>query len=408
MKLTVVGINYSPELTGIGPYTTDMCEYLAEQGHEVTMITGFPYYPSWELSAGDKKRLFADEELRGVKIKRCALYVQKNITSKQRIIHELSFLLSSFIRMLFSSRPDLYIIISPPLGLGISAYFVGLLKMRPFCFHIQDLQPDAAVSLGMLKEGSFTRFLFKAEKFIYSRATLVSTITQSMRDRIVEKGIAKDKTAILPNWSNFENGAFNVDGKSFRQKHDLGDKFIFLYSGNIGRKQGLDDLIEAASTITDKRILFLMVGTGAYVSQLKKKSQDLEVSNVKFLPLQPKEQLPEMLAAADVCLVIQKRIVGDLVFPSKMTNIMAAGRPALVTADRRSELGRTVIETDCGFITEPENPDALKECILQAFEDKELNQKGQNARSYARQHLFREAVLQRFDQLICMDNYHGK
>lgn len=408
MKITVVGINYAPELTGIGPYTSDMCQSLIEKGHDVTMITGFPYYPMWEIPETHRRKIFSTEVINGVQVKRGFLYVRKNITTKQRIIHELSFLVSSFLTMLFSPRPDQFIFISPPLGLGVAAYVISLLKMRPFHYHIQDLQPDAAVSLGMLKDGSFTKFLFQVEKFIYKKAHSISTITRSMKDRIRSKGISGNKIYILPNWSNFNKHAFKCSGDEFRRKHNLEDKFIFLYSGNIGQKQGLDDLIEAASGIKNGRIVFLIVGTGAYVQQLQKKADNLKVNNVMFLPLQPKEKLPEMLAAADVCLVIQKRVVSDLVFPSKMTNIMAAGKPALVTADEQTELAQTVLQADCGFVAKPEDSEDLKKNIQKAFADITLKQKGENARRYAEQYLEREAVLGRFNKFISSENHDRK
>ena len=400
MKLTVVGINYSPELTGIGPYTTDMCQYFVEQGYDVTVVSGFPYYPSWKIDRKFRRKFYFKEIINGVAVKRCYLYVRENISAKQRILHELSFLISSFFKMLFSARPDLFIVISPPLGLGVSTYLVSLMKMRPFCFHIQDLQPDAAVSLGMLRDSAFTKFLFLVEKFIYHRAIRVSTITQSMKERIVAKGIPADKIHVLPNWSNFDRKSFRVNGSRFRKKHGLENKFVFLYSGNIGQKQGLDDLIEAASRIDHDRIIFLIVGTGAYVSRLKKKAAALSVGNVMFLPLQPKEKLPEMLAAADVCLVIQKRVVSSIVFPSKMTNIMAAGRPVLVTAARKSELARTVTRADCGFVARPEDPGDLKEKLLEAFADATLKKKGENAKKYADHFLERESVLRQFHHHI--------
>lgn len=400
MKVTVLGINYAPELTGIGPYTTDMCEYLVANGHEVTAVTGFPYYPEWSIEKHYKGKVFSSESRNGVRIKRCYVFVRQNITAKLRILHEASFLMSSFLRLLFLSRPDVIVAVSPPLGLGMTTWLVSRLKRVPFVFHVQDLQPDAAVSLGMLPDNALVRLLFKVESFIYRKAAAVTTISQTMKDRISSKGLSAVKVAIIRNWTTMSSDRQKGGGANFRQQYGLDDAFVFLYSGNVGKKQGLEDLVDAVAGLELESAVFLIVGTGANIANLKAQAKEKGAGNIKFLPLQSKERLPDMLAAADICLVIQKRSMSDLVFPSKMVNIMAAGRPALVTAAEDTELARVVEESGCGFVAKPEDLSSLKETIEKAYAAKDLKRKGDRAAAYASAHFHRESVLNDMNDLL--------
>ena len=178
MRITVWGINYSPELTGIGSFNSGLCEHLAESGHQVEMVTSFPYYPSWRKIPGDRGRFFRTDKFDDVLVHRCWHYVPAKGTTLRRIWHELSFAISSLIRVLFLPRPDLYIIVSPPLALGPLAAIMVRLKRRRYMFHVQDLQPDAAVGLGMLKAGLFTRCLYSLESWAYRDAAIVSGISR--------------------------------------------------------------------------------------------------------------------------------------------------------------------------------------------------------------------------------------
>ena len=171
MRIIVWGINYRPEVTGIGPFNTLLCEFLAHRGHEVEMLTSFPYYPQWTKRSCDLGRIFQSEEVDGVIVHRCWTYVPRKVSALRRIMHEVSFVSSSFIRMFTLSKPSLLIVVSPPLLLGIAGWCVSAIKNVPFVFHVQDLQPDAAVALGMVKKGIFVKLLYWIENMAYSKAT---------------------------------------------------------------------------------------------------------------------------------------------------------------------------------------------------------------------------------------------
>jgi len=207
VKIAVLGINYWPDETGIAPFTTGKCEYLASCGHVVTAFTGMPYYPAWKVPHNYRRRFSIQENKSGVLIVRSWLYVPKRLNSVKRIVHEASFVTSAFLRSLGSggkNRPDLLIVITPPLALGLAAFVLSRKWKIPFIQHVADLQPDAAVDLGMLSPTGFTRVLYAIERLSYKKATAVSTLTASMREKIIEKGIEPEKVILSPDWARPE------------------------------------------------------------------------------------------------------------------------------------------------------------------------------------------------------------
>lgn len=400
MKIFILGINYSPELTGIAVYNTEMCEYLTGAGHKIIVFTGFPYYPQWRVEERYRKKLFITENCRGVKIRRSYLYVPPKVTPKTRILHELSFIISSFLNLLFSGCPDIVIVVSPPLLLGISAYIVSKLKKVPFIFHIQDLQPDAAVKLGMIKKGKFINILYKIERFIYKKASLVSVIGPGMRERVISKGVPEEKVILFPNWVDTDFIVPLSKRNRFRQMYGLDNKFVVLYAGNIGVKQGLEIILDVASLMENiKDITFLIVGDGAQKRFLVKKAKELKLANARFLSPQPREFLPEMLSAADISLVIQRAAVIDFAMPSKLLGILASGRTAVVSVDEKSELSKVVKKANCAIIVQPGDAIQLRDAVLKLYKDPEKRQAlGENGRRYTCKYLSKDKILPEFEK----------
>ncbi len=360
LRILVLSINYWPDETGIAAFNTWRCEYLAAQGHEVTICTGPPYYPEWRIPERYRRKLVEREIRNGVTILRSWMFVPQVPNAKTRILHEASFLASSFLRALCTPKPDLIFAVSPPLGLGLTAATLSRLWRVPFIFDVEDLQPDAAVEFGMIKQQSVIRALYRMENFAYRRAALVSTITEGMRQRIVQKGIAPEKVVLFP--ARADSSLYSLrdryDGKAFREKHGLVGKLIVSHSGNMGVKQGLEVILEAAAkSRAQEDIQYLFVGDGAMRSQLEARARNL--SNVRFLPVLEKDAFMQMLAATDIALITQQRIVSDIVFPSKTVTLLSAGCPVIASVNSGSEVARTVLRSGAGLVVEPENADAL-------------------------------------------------
>src|SRR3984893_5190913 len=219
MRILVLAINYWPEQTGIGAVLTRRCEYLASVGHEVTVCTGMPYYPEWQIDSKYTGKMFSREVRNGVNILRSWMWVPKKVTSAKRVLFEASFLASSLLRAVCSPKPDLLLVVSPPLGLGLSAVLLSRWANVPYVFDVQDLQPDAAADLGMLPRPVLP-ILYRLEAMAYRNAALISTITEGMRRKILAKGIPPDKVVVVPHPADkslFAVGS-TIEGSEFRSR----------------------------------------------------------------------------------------------------------------------------------------------------------------------------------------------
>ncbi len=357
MKITVWGINYDPEPTGIGPFNTDLCVWLASRGHGVTMLSTFPYYPWWKKRAEDKGKVHEKSLLNGVTLHRCWHYVPEKPSTVKRLIHELSFVATSTWRALWTEKPDVYFVVSPSLFLGIGAFIASRLKRRPFVFHVQDLQPDAALGLGMIKPGLSVKMLYALEKWSYGRAALVSGISGGMIEAYRRKGVPEGKIYLFPNWipdaPPSADGAANVGGSgaSFRREYGIGAETpLIAYSGNVGMKQGLEVVVEAAR---GGGAHWAICGEGAAKPALEAAIAADPESGARLYPLQPDDRYKALLREADVSLITQQKGTGQFFFPSKLLSILQYGRPVLAVADEASELARATHEGGFGIVVEP-------------------------------------------------------
>lgn len=400
MKILVQGINYSPELTGIGKYTAEMCEWLASRGHQVTVITAMPYYPAWKVHPSHSGKLWHSEVINGVKVLRAPLYVPGKVTGVTRIIHEFSFAVSSlpfWVASIFKKH-DVIISICPPFHLGLPGLFFGFLKRTPIVYHIQDLQVDAARRLNLIKSQSMLNLLEKMELFILKHVDKVSSISEGMKKNILKKGIDANKYISLPNWVDVEFIQPLSKEESLRKQLGLNEESkIILYSGNMGEKQGLEMILDAAVKLRHLNSLqFLMIGEGASKDALEAKAKELKLDNVKFLPLQPYNKLSSMLATADLHLVLQKKAAADLVLPSKFMTILAAGGIAIVTAEPGTTLYDLVKDHHLGILIPPENINALVNAIEAGLIENTTVIK-ENARNYAVNKLSIHQILTSFE-----------
>lgn len=365
MRVTVVGINYHPETTGIGPFNTDLCKYLAKH-NEIEMISTFSYYPEWKKNPDEEKLLFRTDKLDEVTVHRGWHYVPEKATAIKRMIHELSFIGSSVLRALCSKRPDVYVIVAPPLLSGLAVGFIARLKGRPVIFHIQDLQPDAAVWLGMLTQTWLIKTLYWFEALTYRWVDVVSGITPAMVSVLLEKDLPARKVKLLPNWIPISKDAIRPDRKTetaMQIRRDLGiadETFLAVYSGNMGSKQGLDVLLDASAELKQRKvpaseITLMICGDGAEKARLSEKAVELGLDNLIFKPLLPYEDYQAILTAIDVSLVTQVRGSGKAFFPSKVLSILAAGCPILAVCDEESPLHDSLTDAQAGLTAHPDN-----------------------------------------------------
>ncbi len=403
MYILIYSINYAPELTGTGKYTGELCEWFAERGHRVDVITALPFYPQWKIYDEYKGKKWYKEIIKGVNVYRAPLYVPENVTGKTRILHELSFSFSSLIYWVhkFFKRYDAVIGICPPMQIGLLPYIYGTFHKKTFIFHIQDLQVDVAKKLGLIKNEKFLSFLAKIERFLLKNATVVSTISKGMKENMISKGVKGENIFLLPNWVDTEFIKPLPKDQSLRREFGFkDDDKIILYSGNMGEKQGLEIVVNVAECFKSKKnIHFVFVGEGAAKERLKNMAKEKGSGNVGFFSLQPYEKLPNLMAMADLHLVIQKKSASDLVMPSKLTGILSAGGAAIVTAEERTSLYDIVETNKMGILIESENEEMLFEAIHKNINNN-LEEIKANARSYAENSLNKDKILEKFETIL--------
>lgn len=415
VKILIHGINFSPELTGIGKYSGEMAEWLAVQGHEVRVVTAPPYYPQWRIADGyanswQRKTLRGSRD--GVQtgeltVYRCPLWVPKKLSGKNRLLHLASFALSSLPVMLSQIlwRPDLVMVIEPPLMSAPAALLVARLSGARAWLHIQDFEVDAAFDMGILRSWRLRRIVLGIEHWLLRRFDRVSTISPSMLKKLQDKNVESGKTVLFPNW--VDTAGINGDDPgpgSYRAELGIAeDVVVALYSGNMGAKQGLGILAQAAALLLDApKVMFVFCGNGAGRPELL--AQCAGLPNVRFMDLQPLERLGELLGIADIHLLPQQANVADLVMPSKLTGMLASGRPVVATAHPGTQVANVV--GHCGIVVAPGDANQLTQAVIRLADDRTMRAKlGKKSRAYALTHLEQNAVLKKFeeDMLACIN-----
>jgi len=387
MRVIVWGINYAPEFTGIAPHSVALCEFLRGVGHEVEMVTSFAYYPTWQKRPEDRGEVYRTDLVDGVPVHRCWHFVPAKVSALKRIFHEGSFVFTSTLRALALPRPDVYVVVSPPLLLGVAAWLVGKLKRAPFVFHVQDMQPDAAVGLGMLKPNWFTRALYALEAFAYRHAARVSGITQGMLRTFRGKGVPEAKLVYFPNAIDLKTNEPAPGRGEFRKRNGFAEEeFLAVYAGNLGVKQGLEVLLQTAPLLRDRRIRLLICGDGAQRDVLAARARELKLPNFSMLPLQAGPDYRALLVDADVCFITQQAGAGNSFFPSKLLGLLAESRPVVTVAAPECELALSLAEGKFGVNVPPGRPQELADLLdAMANDPHRLAEYGAAGRRYVEQ-----------------------
>lgn len=399
MRILIFGINFFPEVISIGPYTTNLAESMARYGDNVLVVSGQPYFPLWRVFKGYSRFSWAKELLfSAVRVIRCPHYVPSRPTGVRRIMHHASFAITSFPIMLWAAlrwRPDVVFVVAPAL---ISAP-VGLMTARlsgAKCWlHIQDFEVEAAFATGLLKERSLIGSAAIAfEKLIHKRFDRISTISEPMLAKLAEKGIPAERVVEFRNWANLDVVKPIMGESPLRKALGVDTPHVALYSGAIGNKQGLEIIPAAARSLAHRKDLtFVICGDGPFLPELQRISSGLD--NVRFFPLQPIERLGDLLGMASVHLLPQIAGVADLVLPSKLTNMLASGRPIITTTDAGTALGRAV--EGCGTVVPPGDAEALARALESLLDNPEqLETWGHVARERALDQWDSRRILARF------------
>jgi len=416
MRILIVNIYFHPDPTGTGWVLTELARDLAAQGHAVTVITSVPHYAlptlpesgdvGRPLVAGTERRsLWREEWLDGIRVIRTAVYVPRRKSFWTRVLNYTTFSVLALAAGLKCGAQDVILCTSPPLSIGVSAWLLSRFKRTPFVFNVQDIYPDAAVLMGVIRHRCLLALLHSLERFIYRKAALVTVISDGARENLRAKGVPESRIRVIPNWVNTDEIRPGPTQNAFRQsvlgasaptpntQHptlntEHPTPHLVMFAGNIGLLAGLETVLDAAAALKHRPdIRFLLVGEGNAKAALLARAEAMGLRNLTFLPTQPRTIFPEVLVAADVHLVTLKRRMSTTSVPSKSYTLMASGRPLVAAVDPGSEIWRLVETAGAGLCVPPEEPVLLAQAIAAVCDAPEQRRTmGGNAREYVVRH----------------------
>lgn len=398
-KITIIGINYYPEDTAIGLYTSQLAEYFYEKNIEVTVITGFPYYPAWRIKEEYKfKKTFYRESINGIEILRYKQYVPKNPTFLKRILHLLDFSLGTFINTLKIKETDVVLCVVPFIGSVFLSKILAKKKKAKLWVHIQDFEFDAVSDSNIVENKTNKSFIFQglfwAEKKLLNSADFLTTISTSMIYKLKIKVENQNiKRKLLPNWvdSNF------IKPEEYKtHKYLTSTKFKILYSGNIGEKQDWEFFIKFVKELEPiNDIEIIVVGNGSKRIWLEEKL--LDVNNIYFYSPVKYSELSNLLCSADLHILFQKNNVIDTVMPSKILAMMSSRKPSLITGSLKSEVYSIIKKSKSGEYFETKNIFEVIEFVKKMKTDKTLHtQYGVSAREFVSKNYSKTKILNQF------------
>ncbi|HWY67026.1 MAG TPA: glycosyltransferase family 4 protein [Terriglobales bacterium] len=372
----------------------ELARRLARMGHRFTIVTS-----QYSYLTGKEKSAFPNHYQ--IEVRFAGAIGGWHRSYFQRVVAFLSFMITAVITGLRVETPDVVIGTSPPLFQAISAWLIATLRRRPFILEIRDLWPEFAVSLGLLRGRVLIWFARRLESFLYARAKEIIVNSPSYREYLLEQGIPESKISVIPNGVDTSMYCPELNGDAFRRDHGMHDKFVVMYAGALGFANDIGCLLRAAARMHHRAdIVFAIVGDGKELPRLRSEADSLRLNNVSFVAAQSKENMPNVLAAADVCVATLKdaRML-KTTYPNKVFDYMAAGRPTVLAIDGAI---REVIEKSQGGIFVPPGDDAaLAEAILVLYESAELRKEmGQSARSFVASHFDREIQAEQIAEIL--------
>lgn len=362
MRILVVNQYFYPDQASTAQLLTELCEDLSAH-HEVTVVCGRPSYSPVESRSG--RGLVRQERHGRVRVLRTWSSSRSRHSIPGRLMNHGTYLASSLVGVMKAEKPDVVLTMTDPPFVAAAAMAASTVRRVPFVYVNQDVFPEVALTLGVLRDGPTAKGLRSLNGRLRRSAAAVVAIGRDMERRLLALGAPRHRLHVIPNWID-TTAVRPLEGPSpLRETQGWGDRFVVMHSGNVGLSQDLDTLVRAAEQLrNDPDVLIAIVGEGGSKAKLQVLAADQP--NVVFLPYQPKDQLSASLGAADLHVIGLRRGLAGAIVPSKVYGVMAAGRPFVAGLDADSEVDLLIREHGCGIRVDPGDPTALADAIRRA------------------------------------------
>jgi colanic acid biosynthesis glycosyl transferase WcaI len=408
MRVLFYTMNWYPFEGSIQHIYAAVLRHMKQRGHDITILTSIPYFMNsrherWESYRG---KTFAQEQWEGIRVVRTYVwspYFLRHFKLFIRALNCVCFSVTSLFAGLSLGKVDVILTVShPPLLIGITSYLLSSVKRCPFIYCLEDIYPDILLDLNILKKGRFAGFLGKLERFIYHRAEKVCVLSPEMKQNLRGKGVAAKKIQIITHFADLDKVIPLTKQNDLAEEYRLDSDFVVLFPGSISYRYGIDNILAAAQRLSKQAgIKFVFVERGELRDFVKEQVRSKGLSNVKFVPFQPANRFPALLASSDLCLVTLETGFAPYSMPSKVYNIMASARPIVAVAEADSALAKLVRTADCGVMVPPGEPLLLAQAIQRLSTDKQkLRTMGRNGRAYAERYLDRDKICAQYEEVM--------
>jgi len=401
-------MNFWPEQVGIGKMSSELANYLARAGWRVTVVTGFPHQPSWQIYPAYQGRLFSCENWNAVKVKRVWLYVPKVpkrglMKVWRRIASDFSMPIAGLLPALLGPRPNLIISVPTPLQATIAAIFLKTIWRCPVLSWVQDLIPDVAVQTGMVQTGKALACARRLEDFVHRHADRIAVISDGFRRNLLAKGVDSSKIVQLPNWIDPKQFDHPFDRSEVRRRFGISSGFVLIHVGSVAARTGASMMLSAMLLLQDRPdIELILVGGGNQRVLIEQQARQMGLKHVRFLgEIDRQEDVISLVRASDLTVLSQKATITDSALPSKLLTYMASGLPVLASVNRNSEAAKVILRSGGGMVTEAEDDKAFAEAILSLQRQTEHRQRmGEAGRRYVERNCEYSFVLRRFEEVL--------
>lgn len=402
MNILILVASFPPRVNSAARLYSELSESLRKMGHSVTVITEQPP----EDGKVDKEHDYYKLKSSRISHKGVNVFRVSSLSSFSNFPggKAFRFILSGLLFLVKAQRitpPDVILVYSPPLYMGIVGYIISILKRSRFVFNLQDIHPKVLMDMGVIENPLLIRILSKMEYICYKKAHSFIVYSSGNKDYLLTRNVA-GRVFIIPNWVDTTITASSDRNNVFRRENGIGNKFVISYVGSMGEPQGLEIVVETAMALQNyKDILFLIAGEGPSKPLLQKLIIERNLKNIRLLPMMLKSRYVQFINAADVCLITLSPEVPLQTVPGKLADILACGKPIIAAINQQGDAAAIIKRAECGLCVQPGNVEAFSRAVLKIYRNEGLRKEmGDKGREFAEKYYSRSICTKQYEEVL--------